>query len=35
MLRIKSYLKGLLAVGDLSAVAYGVGITVFAKAKVI
>ncbi len=28
-------LKGLLAIGDLSAVAYGVGITVFAKAKVV
>lgn len=28
-------LKGLLAAGDLSAVAYGVGITVFAKAKVV
>lgn len=28
-------LKGLLAIGDLTAVAYGVGITVFAKAKVV
>jgi hypothetical protein len=28
-------LKGLLAIGDLSAVAYGVGITVFAKAKIV
>ena len=28
-------LKGLVAIGDLAAVAYGVGITVFAKAKIV